>query len=160
VLWWLIVMRGEAAGPLYWQVWGAATVIYFIVLIPMLRAVRRQPARITQMATGVAWSGVGWAISIIVASLAVLAGRTNDQRIMFTLPSILTALYGATWWIGATLLRKTWMRVVACAAFALALVNAWFAATGDAVWLPYGLTLLALLAAPGVILTRQARRGT
>jgi hypothetical protein len=154
-VWYFAAVSG-IEGWMYSAVWGAAFLLYMVFLVPLLRALPRT-AGAYQAAAGIAWSGVGWSIFFIVLSMGVMSYRLQTPYMMMALPSVLMALYGASWFVGAILLRQRWLYGVAFGSFALALVNAWFA-NGDAVWLIYGVGLLVLMAAPGAVLMRQARR--
>lgn len=154
-VWYLSAVQG-LGGWMYLAVWGSATVA-FAILLPWL--IRRLPktAGAYQTASGVAWSAVGLSIFFIWASLMVISVKLEIPDLMVVFPSILMALYGGAWWVGAVLLRQRWLHAVAFGSFAMAVVNGWYA-DGPAMWLIYGVSLLALLAAPGWVLMRQARR--
>ncbi|MGZ6015942.1 MAG: hypothetical protein ACXWKM_09375, partial [Phenylobacterium sp.] len=86
------------------------------------------------------------------------AVRGNDPYVANAfLPFILT-IYGSAWFVAAAMTRARWLFGVAFGAFGFALVTAWFASQGVAVYLVYALGLYALVAAPGWVLMRQARR--
>lgn len=152
---WALAERG-AGGWMYNAVWGTSFVLYMAVLFWLLRTLPKSAGAL-QAATGVAWSAIGAATFFIGLSLGLMAWRLDTPNLMLAFPSVLLALYGACWMVGAILLRTSWMRLVAAAAFAMAVVNAWFA-DGHAIWLIYGVSLLALLAAPGFVLMRQGRK--
>jgi prepilin-type processing-associated H-X9-DG protein len=152
---WVFAVRG-VGGWMYNAVWGASFVLYMAVLFWLLRTLPKSAGAL-QAATGVAWSAIGAATFFIGLSLGLMAWRLDMPNLMLVFPSVLLALYGACWMVGAILLRTSWMRLVAAAAFAMAIVNAWFA-DGHAIWLIYGVSLLALLAAPGFVLMRQGRK--
>ncbi|MBU1374366.1 MAG: hypothetical protein KKE02_21840 [Alphaproteobacteria bacterium] len=154
VVWYLASVRG-LGGVMYSIVWGFAFVLYMAFLIPLLRRLPKT-AGASQAAAGVAWSAVGLAIFVVFVSLWVLSYRLHIPNLMLVFPSILMGLYGASWFVAATLLRQRWLHLIAVASFGMALVNAWFA-SGHTVWLIYGVSLLALLAAPGFVLMRQGR---
>lgn len=155
IVWWFAAVQG-VRGWMYNAVWGSAFVLYMAVLFWLLRTLPKAAGNL-QAATGVAWSAVGWAIFVIGFSLGLMSWRLHMPNLLLAFPSVLLALYGAAWMVGGILLRTPWMRGVAFAAFVMALVNAWFAG-GQVVWLIYGLSLLALLAAPGFVLMRQSRK--
>jgi hypothetical protein len=50
-----------------------------------------------------------------------------------------------------------WVSAVAFAAFAMALVTAWFAVDPTTLYLDYSVSLFGLLALPGFVLMRQAK---
>lgn len=155
VVWYLASYRGMA-GMMYPTVWGVAFLLYLATLIPLVRRIPRTASG-AQAAAGIAWSGVGWSSFVIVLSLMLISGRTQNWLVMWALPSIFMALYGSVWLLAASLFRKPWIYLTAVASFAAALVSAWFAAEGQTVWLIYGLSLFALLAGPGLYMMRQTR---
>jgi hypothetical protein len=153
---WGLLAAGRLENWMYGGVFLAATVVYLVALAALLRAVPKTGSAY-QIATGVAWSAVGWAIFGIGVSLGVVAWRLQIPNLMSAFPCILMALYGASWLVAGTLMRRGWMKVVAAGAFLVGLACAWFVdqPTG---WLLFGVGLLALLAAPGAVLMRQARQ--
>lgn len=155
VVWWLAAVAGMD-GWMYSAVWGSSFVIYMATLAVLLRRMPRTAAP-NQAAAGAAWSGVGWAIFFIGVSFGVLSWRLRIPDLMLAFPSVLMALYGAAWFTASVAFRQRWMMLVGAASFVMAPVTAWLA-TGHAVWLVYGLSLLALLSAPGLHLMRQGRR--
>ena len=155
IVWYLAALRGQG-GWMYLTIWGSAFVIFMVALFPLLRSLPRT-AGANQAAVGIAWSAVGVAIFFIWASMMLLSVKLGIPYLMVVFPSILMSLYGAAWWLGATLLRQRWQYAIAFGAFAMALVTAWYA-DGPTVWLVYGLGLLGLLALPGAVLMAQARR--
>lgn len=158
IVWFLNAVQGVTANWLYSTVWGVAFVTYMAFLFLRIRAMPRERGTL-QAATGVAWSGLGWAIFFVGASLGVMSWRLHFPNLMFAFPSVIIALYGAGWFIAAVLLRKRWLHLVAAGSFAASVGNAWCA--GDAtIWLVYGASLFLLMAAPGLILMREARAGT
>lgn len=154
IVWVLNAVRGVTANWLYSAVWGAAFVGYMAFLFLRIRAMPRERSTL-QAATGVAWSGLGWAIFFVGASLGVMSWRLQVPNLLFAFPSIIIALYGAGWFIAAALLRKRWLHAVSAGSFAASVVNAWYA--GDAaIWLVYSASLFVLMAAPGLVLMREA----
>lgn len=132
-----------------------AFALFIAVLVVLLRALPRSAGSM-QAATGVVWSGVGGAIFVINIALLIASDRLNEPGLMFVFPSILLSLYGASWMVAAILLRRPWMHLLGAGAFAMALVSAWVVGQ-PVMWLVFGLSLLALLGAPGLVLVRQAR---
>lgn len=136
--------------------WAVAFLVWLAVFIPMVRRTRSEAPN-AQETAGAAWSGVGYAIFTIAISFFVIGYQLNLPNLMVAFPSVLMALYGAAWSVAATAFRKRWMHIVAIASFIMAPVNGWFVA-GPTIYLVYGFSLLALLAAPGLYLVQQARR--
>lgn len=154
IVWYLAAIQGMG-GWMYSAVWGLTAVVFFITLPILLKRLPRSGGA-NQIAVGEAWSCLGGGVFVMALSLALLSARLQSPILMLAMPSILLAVYGGCWLLSAILLRQGWMKLVAFGSFAMALVNAWFAA-GDAIWLIYGLSLLALLALPGAVMMRQAR---
>jgi hypothetical protein len=152
---WRLATYGMA-GAMYPTVWGVAFLLYLAFLVPLLRRIPRT-ANGAQTAAGIAWSGSGWACFVIVCCLMTMSVRTQNWLIMSALPSIFLALYGSVWLLAANLWRKPWLYLTAVGSFAAALLSGWFASEGQTVWLVYGLSLVALLALPGLYLMRQSR---
>lgn len=154
LVWFMAEIQG-VTGWMYSVVWGASAAIYMAALAVMLRRLPKSAGAL-QAATGVAWSGVGIAIFFIFVSLMLMSYRLDIPNLMLVFPSVLMALYGAAWFVGATLLRQRWLHLVGAGSFASAVLNAWLA-DGHTIWLVYGFSLLLLLAAPGLVLMRQSK---
>lgn len=153
---WALMMTGALENWMYAGAFLSATVVYLIALVSLLRGIPRDGSPY-QIATGVAWSAVGWAIFVIGISLGIVTWRLQIPNLMSVFPCILMALYGSAWLVAATLMRQSWMRAVAGGAFLTAVAAAWYV-DQPMMWLLFGLGLLALLAAPGLVLMRQAKR--
>jgi len=154
-VYWLSVIQG-ASGWMYWAVWGVAGIIFLGAFVPLVRGVPRTGST-RQIVAGMAWTGMGWASSAIWFSLMVMSLRTRDSHVMLALLPVYMSLYGGAWFVAALAWRKAWMWLTAFAACAAALTGAWFAADGPIVWLIYGVSLMAVLALPGLHLMRQSR---
>ena len=141
----------------YVLIWMGALALDVVALAVLLRRIPRGGGSGGQATAGMAWSYIGCAIFVMGASVSIAGLRLGIPNLMLVFPSVLMALYGAGWLIAAFVTRQGWLRLVGFGAFAMSLVNAWFA-DGPAIWLVYGVSLLALLAAPGVVLMRQARK--
>jgi hypothetical protein len=144
--------RNGVIFPILW--FGAAG--GFVLSMYTLRGAR-EPRSATSRAAGIAWSGAGWAIFTIVVGLMVLSWRVNNWSVMATLPTIIMAIYGSAWFVAAALTRRRWVAAVSTGSFLMAIVTAW-CATGPALYLVYAGCLIGLLAVPGLVLMRQARR--
>jgi hypothetical protein len=129
----------------------------FLVVLAFSK-VRRRGAGGRSRAIGVAWSGAGWSIFFVGLSLAIMAVRGKDAYVANAFLPFILAIYGSAWFIAAAMTRARWLFAVAAGSFAFALVTAWFASQGAIVFLVYALGLYALVAAPGYVLTRQARK--
>ncbi|MDB5475892.1 MAG: hypothetical protein JWP49_1403 [Phenylobacterium sp.] len=143
--------------PLFMPIlWFGGTGLFFVVLFA-LRG-RLGPKSDSNRAAGLVWSGAGWAIFTIVLSLMLMGYRANGWWIMGAICPIVLATYGAAWMVGGILTKAGWMRAVGFGAFAMALVCAWYALEIRTLFLIYGASLLGLVALPGYLVMRQARR--
>lgn len=157
VLIWALSQFLQVSGP--WvpsAVMFPAMAIYAVGLFVLLRRLPKS-AGAMQEATGVAWSSIGWGMSVLFIVLWVAAYRLGRPDMMFVFPSILLTLYGSTWIIAAFLLRQRWLHAVGIGSFAMAAASAWVVGQ-PVMWLVFGLSLLGLLAAPGFVLMRQAQK--
>jgi hypothetical protein len=170
----ILVVSGLCFGTASLAIWGSLTfnilvsswsfmAIWTICLVGFLAFLfaskrRRGSSAASSRAIGVAWSAAGWSILFVGLAVAVMAVRGKDPYVANAfLPFVLT-IYGSAWFVAAALTRARWLFGVAFGAFAFALVIAWFASQGLVVYLVYALGLYALVAAPGYVLMRQARR--
>ncbi|MEO8114745.1 MAG: alpha/beta hydrolase [Phenylobacterium sp.] len=127
-----------AAGIAYNITWGGfyPLVVWFGgtgVFLAALSLIKRRlgPAADPARGASVVWTGTGWAIGAIVFSLIILSVRTQVWMLMAALPSVILAIYGAAWFVGAMLSKLRWLYAVAFGSFAMALVSAWFAADAN-----------------------------
>lgn len=132
---------------------GLLVFLAFLVIAKRRQGALAGPSR----AIGVAWSAAGWSILFVGLSLAVMAVRGRDAYVANAFLPFILSIYGSAWFVAAALTRARWLFGVAFGAFAFALVTAWFASQGVAIYLVYALGLYALVAAPGWALMRQAR---
>ena len=103
-------------------------------------------------------SGAGWSIFVVGLSLVVMAMRGKDAYVGNAFMPFILAIYGSAWFVAAALSRTRWLFAVSVGAFVMALVTAWFAVDGVAIYLVYALSLYFLAAAPGFVLMRRARQ--
>jgi hypothetical protein len=136
-----------------WSI-GMAGFLAFLFASKRRQRARGAPSR----AIGVAWSAAGWSIVFVGLSLAVMAVRGNDPYVANAFLPLVLSIYGSAWFVAAALTKVRWLFGVAFGAFAFALITAWFASQGLVVYLIYALGLYALVATPGWVLMRQARR--
>ncbi len=102
------------------------------------------------------WMAVFLMTLAIVASL-IVAQRGSGVNYALIWPSIACALYGGAWMVGGLIRRRGWMALVSLGCFAIAVTCA--ALVGQpGMLLALGVGLLALFAAPGLVLMRLARR--
>ncbi len=137
-------------------VWFGGTLLFLVILFLMKRRLPRNSG--AARSAGVVWQGVGWATFAIVISLMMISARANAWVVMAALPSVILALYGAAWFVGAVLTAVRWLYLVAFGAFIMAAVNAWFVTAPATLYLVYAASLIGLLSLPGLIIMRQARK--
>ncbi|THD82596.1 MAG: hypothetical protein E7812_01760 [Phenylobacterium sp.] len=144
------------SGLVFPAIWFGATAV-FLVCLWLIK--RTQPAKGgATRAAGVTWVGAGWAIFSLVVSLMIIGARANAWWIMAALGPIVLSIYGGCWMVGATITRERWLYPFAFGSFALAGVLAWFATQPQIMFLVYAVSLVGLLALPGHILMRKARK--
>jgi hypothetical protein len=160
---WAIVSRTVDLGyDAINYVWLAATVAFAILLIAVLTRLKRAGGLQTaaNRAAGTAWSAVGWGIFALAMSVLVLGWRLGEEALLvcFALvPSMIMAAYGSGWAVSAAMLRGRGMWLLAMASFAAAPLLA--ALTGrPEQYLAYAAALVLLMALPGWMLMRAAKR--
>ncbi len=145
-------LSGYVSGVVSNVTWMAGTLLFFVSLIVLKARMGETTGR--GRAASVAWQGVGWAIFTLFIALAAATWKTHSPLLITFAPSIILALYGAAWSVGAAVSDKNWMRITAFGSFASAVICAWFIA--DPVqYLVYAAALLLLAALPGFIMMRQ-----
>ena len=145
------LVRSDWAIP---GVWIASMVVFMAYLFGS--KVLRSRGGGASKAMGMAWSGSGLAIFFVGLSLVIMAVRGKDPYVASAFMPFIMAIYGSAWFLAAALTGTRWLHAVAFASFGMALVVAWFASEGAALYLVYALSLYALAAVPGGILARQA----
>ena len=137
-------------------VWAIAVTLHIIMIIVLKRGMSAKPGAGSSgnRAMSNAWMGVGWGCFVIFFALAVASWKTRDVNLINFSPSIVLALYGTAWSVAAAMSRATWLKFVAVASFAGAVLMAGLMGS-TWIWLAYaaGLYLLALV--PGLVLMRQ-----
>jgi hypothetical protein len=136
--------------------WLLGSVLFFGALFWTIRRDGKRSGR--SKALGLAWSGVGWTIFVLLAAIFVATWRTHSQLLISFFPSIILALYGAAWSVAAALFGKGWLKLTCIGSFLMSVVCAWFIA--DPVqYLVYAAALLLLAALPGLVMMRQDAHG-
>jgi hypothetical protein len=110
-----------------------------------------------QFAFGMAWSGCGLGILVMLGALAIAGRRLNVPQLMEANAFVAFAFYGASWFISGALARQVWMFAVALAAFAITLLLAALSGT-PAQLLAFAAGLLLTLTVPGFVLMSRAGR--
>jgi hypothetical protein len=153
---WIALSNGISPDSWVQFVWPISGVVFFAAFFVLLRRTP-MPKSGAARGVGIAWSAAGWTMFILIASLIVMAVRLDDNRIMGAICPAILALYGCSWFIAASASGRRWLYAVTFGAFAMALVTAWFAMQ-VVDYLIYAISLFALVAAPGLVLMRQARK--
>ena len=150
---------GRVGGPpwTYVAIWVGATVLFMVILTALRARIGGQKAG-GNRASGVAWTGVGWTIFALSASIAIVAWRSHSAIPALLFPSIILALYGLGWMVGAAVSGRRWIWLTSIGAYLMSLVLAWFSMT-SAVMLLFAACMALLAVAPGLALMRQAPQG-
>lgn len=136
--------------------WVAAGCVFGVVCTLIIRRSNRRPGASSAVnrAVGSAWSAVGFAIFVIFLGLFAVAWTTKAYMVFATFPVVILALYGSAWSVAADMTHRVWIRVVALASFAGAVLMG-LMATSPHQMLAYAGALLLLALVPGLILLRQ-----
>lgn len=157
VLHWLIAEGILKVSPWALMIdWIGSGIIFGIVCSLLIRRGNAQPGASASInrATGSVWSAVGFAIFTMFLALMAMAWITRNPAIFNLFPVLILALYGAAWTVAADLSGQLWIRIVALASFAAAVIMA-LLATSSFLMLAYAAALLLLAALPGYILLRR-----
>ena len=140
-------------GWIFPTIWLGATAVF----VASMRALRRRygdraPSRRPAAA---AWAGVGWTIFALAGSIAVLSWRIDSDLPTLLFPSLILALYGLGWMVGAAASGRRWIWGVSIASYVMAVVVAWFSVAPEGM-LVLAAALIALAFLPGLVLMRGA----
>lgn len=141
--------------------WLIATGVFLVVCFTLILRLRRAGGVRTaaQRAIGTIWSGVGWGIFALFASMFVVSARIGvDQNsmIFWLIPSIILAFYGMGWGVTAAMMKSRPLGLLALASFIAAPMMGLFAGSAS-IYLAYAAALFLLMAVPGFLLMRQAK---
>jgi len=136
--------------------WLGAAAVFGIAANRILHRAKSKPGYSAGVnkATGAAWSGVGFAIFASWAGMMGIGLATGQWQVMNVFPVLIFALYGAAWFVAASLSGKGWIMLVALGSFAAAVAMGALTAT-PYVMLGYAACLMLLTVLPGWILMRQ-----
>ena len=135
--------------------WLAAMAVFVVALIITKRRSAGRPgaAAVTNRAVQAVWMGSGWAIfAVFLAIIAMSLRMGNAEPTIFIAPFIL-AVYGISWTVAAVMSRKAWIWAVALGCYAGTVLMGVLAGSAEQM-LAYGVALLLLAAAPGLVLMR------
>lgn len=141
--------------------WIGATVVFFAVLVLVIRGLRRAGGVETSAnrASGTAWASVGWGIFALFASMAALSWKLGGDSALISfalMPSVIMVFYGSGWAVSAAMQRSRTLWVLAIASFAAAPLLALLTGTAEQ-YLAYAAALFLLMGLPGFLLMRAAR---
>ena len=142
--------------------WLVATVAFWIALAVMTPRIRKGGGMntVANRAAGIAWSGVGWGVFALALSMGVLGwrlGATAAPALFTLIPSIIMVFYGAGWAVSAALFKNRMMWLLSAASFVAAPLLAVFAGQASQ-YLAYAVALFGLMALPGYLFMRAAKR--
>lgn len=142
--------------------WLAATGLFLIALFVIISRLKREGGVMTagNRASATVWSALGWGIFTLFLSMAVLGWRAGEQGALLAMSLSISAImvfYGIGWAVTAAMYRSRALWGLAIASFAAAPLLA--SLTGlDEQYLAYAAALFLLMALPGFLLMRGARR--
>ncbi|WP_372706352.1 hypothetical protein [Brevundimonas sp.] len=142
--------------------WLVATVLFLVVFTIVNLRMRGRIGVMTSAnrAFAAAWTAVGLGIFALFIALMINSyrmGSNQDFTAMWLVPSIIFAFYGLGWAVTAAMLRSRPLWLLAVASLAACPALAWL--TGSATqYLAYAAALFLLMALPGFLLMRAARR--
>lgn len=137
-------------------IWVGAGVLFGIACGILIKRTRSQAGANSSVnkATGSAWSSVGFAIFTTFLGMLAIAWVTKSEQVFYIFPVMILALYGAAWSVAADMSGRGWIRVVALASFAGAVLMG-LLTNHPMQMLAYAGALLLLAFVPGLILMRQ-----
>jgi hypothetical protein len=137
-------------------IWIGAGVLFGIACGILIKRTRGQAGANSSVnkATGSAWSSVGFAIFTTFLGMLAIAWVTKSEQVFYIFPVMILALYGAAWSVAADMSGRGWIRVVALASFAGAVIMG-LLTNHPMQMLAYAAALILLAFVPGIILLRQ-----
>ena len=154
---WLVLARIVAV-PQVWvfAVWLIAVAVHLTIQATLVRRLSARPgmASTANRASRDVWTAVGVGCFVLMTAVGVASWRARTGVLIGFAPSIILVLYGAAWWVAASVSRQAWIRLVAVTSFAAAIVLGFFVGQVS-VWLFYAAALFLLALVPGLALMRQ-----
>ncbi|MDP3655691.1 MAG: hypothetical protein Q8R45_01835 [Brevundimonas sp.] len=142
--------------------WLAATGLFLLTLVVVLPRLKRERGVTTagNRASATVWSALGWGIFALFLSMAALGWRTGEEGALLAMSLSISAImdfYGIGWAVTAAMYRSRALWGLAIGSFVAAPLLA--SLTGmDEQYLAYAAALFLLMALPGFLLMRGARR--
>jgi len=138
-------------------IWGAATILFLIVLVWRIATRPRCGPSALQKALGSVWQGVGAGILVMGVCLSLFGAHyeVTESAAAFMAPTVLV-FYGLGWWVTGVISAQTWQKWISAAAFVSAILTA--VLSGQPVqMLAYAAALTLTATLPGLILMRAER---
>lgn len=143
-------------------IWMGATILFLSVLALLITMKSRKGGVTTAVdrATRAAWASVGWGIFALFSAVAIVSLRVGEQSLIILemTPSIIMVFYGLGWAVSAAMTRSKPLAGLAAASFLAAPLLAVLIASPTQ-YLAYAACLFLLMALPGFLLMRAAKRG-
>lgn len=160
--WAQITDQFPSSGPVIGLVWLAATLLFLLVLAVIIVRLKRGGGVMTasNRATTTVWSALGWGIFVLFGSMAALGWRAGGEGVeiaFWLVPSVIMVFYGIGWAVSAAMYKSGRLWWLAIASFLAAPLLAALTGSADQ-YLAYAAALFLLMALPGFLLMRGARR--
>jgi hypothetical protein len=158
LFYWLVSAEMLSVPPVM-EPW--AWLVGVLVLSPVMLLLRKRfpkPSGAASRAVLAAWTGVATGIAVAALAFGLGAWRLGlPAFVVWAFPVVLFILYGTAWSVAYSVMRRTWFARIAGGCFAGALACGFFMGRPEE-WLVLSLGLFLLVAAPGFVILRQARR--
>ena len=154
---WLILARIVPVPPVtVFAIWTLAVMVHLALQAMLIRRLSAKPGigSETNRASRDVWTAVGVGCFVLMAALAVASWKARTGVLISFAPAIILVLYGAAWWVAASVSRLAWIRAVAVASFAASILMGVMIGSTH-VWLAYAAALFLLAVVPGLALMRQ-----
>ncbi len=154
---WLILSGIVDVPPVsVFGVWVLAVAVHLSLQTLFIRRLSAKPGidSSANRASRDVWTAVGLGCFVLIAAVAVASWKARTGVLIGFAPSIVLVLYGAAWWVAASVSRLAWIRLVAVASFAAAVALGLLIGS-TTVWLAYAAALFLLALVPGLALMRQ-----
>ena len=157
---WLILTRVIPVQPMsVLGVWALAGILHVALMWMLIRRLAAKPGANSSAnrASSDAWTAVGIGCFVLMTAVGVASWKARTGLLIGFAPSIILVLYGAAWWVAASVSKLVWLRLVALASFATAIAMGLLIGSTH-VWLAYTGALFMLAFLPGLALMRREPR--